>query len=86
MGERGCRPTRKIAIDEAAHDPAGLRFVVLLEDESPNVRTWAAHHVLELFDKRSLSLEQQALNIIEAAARGDSLAALGERQWLEEWR
>jgi HEAT repeat protein len=77
---------REIAVEEAAHDPAGLSFVALLEDESSNVRTWAAHHLLELFDKRSLPVEQRALNIIEAAARGDSATALGERMWLEEWR
>jgi hypothetical protein len=77
---------REIAIEEAVEDPTGSSFAILLHDEIANVRLWAAHHFLELFNKRSLQETTAALNIIEVAARGDSAAALGERMWLEEWR
>jgi len=77
---------REIAILEAAGDPTASRFAVLLADDSASVRTWAAHHVLELFHNRSPELEQLALKAIEAAALGDTANALGERMWLEEWR
>ena len=77
---------REIAIQEAAQDSTGSQFAVLLDDESPAVRVWAAHHILELFGNRSFAVQQQALNVVEEATRGDSAAALGERMWLEEWR
>jgi hypothetical protein len=71
---------------EAPSDPTGSRFAQLLEDESAHVRTWAAHHLLELFTARSAQTEQLAVGVIEVAASGETLEAFGERSWLQEWR
>jgi hypothetical protein len=75
---------RKLAARVAAGGPAAAdAFAVLLNDPGP-VRSWAAHHVLELMAPAE-STRRRALAVIEERARGEDVIALGEQLSLRDW-
>jgi hypothetical protein len=82
-GNQAADSMLKIAREVAqSGEDAIRRFASLLDD--PATSGWAAHHLLECMDAEP-ALVERALAVIEARSRGDGVAALGERMWLQAW-
>lgn len=69
-------------------EDAILAFASLLDRES--AAPWATHHLVEKADLDSATLARCFSRVeqakIDAEAKGDLAAALGEEMWLKEWR
>ena len=62
-----------------------LQFASLLDSQEERAKLWSAHHLLELAASLEPPLVAKALAVIEHNAESDSIEALGERMWLEDW-
>ena len=77
---------RELASNLGRSGPAAVTaFARLLEEREARIDVWAAHHLLELMTVGP-KIETRALAIIEREVAGDSVAAVGNRVWLERWR
>lgn len=66
------------SLGELKKIPDGLRAIeVLLEDRDPNVRCWAATHLLP---------SSKAADVLEELSHESSIAAFNARQVLKEWK
>ena len=78
---------RKIAaIIEQKNPELKDRFLLLVEAEDVNIRTWAAHHVLEVMSYSS-SDRKKALRVIADIAENssDKIERLGNTMWLKQY-
>ncbi len=77
---------RSIALEIGTLGPESVAmFGELLNSSSPRLRTWVAHHLLELM-RPGPRLTSTALAAIEQAAASDGPDAAGERLWLKNWQ
>jgi hypothetical protein len=77
---------RALALQIRALGPQAVTtFGQLLLSEDPSLRSWVAHHLLELMQPDA-SLAESALAVIEKTAASNTLNAAGERLWLDNWR
>lgn len=67
------------------YDLAGAkRLASLLEIQEHQAQFWAAQHLLEHFDVDEV-IGQKALTLLEEAAKGTSITALGYQAWLNQY-
>lgn len=77
-------------VDEIVNlgEDAILVFTSLLDTEP--AAPWAAHHLVEMADLDSATLEKCFSRVerakSDAEAKGDLASAMGEELWLKEWR
>jgi hypothetical protein len=69
----------------AAMSPPAVEPFSSLLDADDSTAQWAAHHLLEHFTPDD-EISRSALAVIERAASGDGVNAMGNRMWLDDWR
>lgn len=70
---------------EASHPTLKPSFAHLLYHEKQSVRSWAAHHILEVMNYDA-PVRADALREIERiAAEDDTVNGLGNKMWLQQW-
>ena len=78
---------RKLAaVIDQKHPELKDRFLCLIESENLDVRSWAAHHVIEVmsYDLRD---RRKALRVITDVSKNspDSLQRMGNAMWLKRY-
>lgn len=71
---------RTIAQTLAKESSQQSEFAKLLEHDNANVRIWAAHHTLEVFECNE-EYTKKALSVIRKSAE----TSMGEKMWLNKW-
>ena len=71
---------RNIAQTLAKESSQPSEFAKLLEHDNANVRIWAAHHMLEVFEHNDVQTHK-ALAVIRKSAE----TSVGEKMWLNKW-
>ncbi len=71
---------RTIAQTLAKESSQQSEFAKLLEHYNANVRIWAAHHTLEVFECNE-EYTKKALSVIRKSAE----TSMGEKMWLNKW-